>query len=80
MSIVSQIRGVERACQMGGTVCAKAWREKQHGGEIGGLGQLSVFIVAEMWSVKRKSGVEWKVLKRWSGAEQDSPLKTKGSQ
>ena len=41
---------------------------------------MSVFIVAEMWSVKRKSGVEWKVLKRWSGAEQDSPLKTKGSQ
>lgn len=54
--------------------------EKQHGGEIGGLGQLSVFIVAEMWSVKGKSGVECKVLERWSGAEQDSPLKTKGSQ
>jgi len=42
--------------------------EKQHGGEIGRLGQLSVFIVAEMWSVKGKSGVEWSV-KCWRGGQ-----------
>lgn len=63
---------------MEGAACAKAWSGKRAWWR--NWGSCQWFTVAEMRSVKGKSGVECKVLKRWSGAEQDSPLKTKGSQ